>query len=271
MPRIRTIKPEMCGSPSMARVSLAARWCFVGLITQSDDHGRQLGSPRTIAGVVFPNDDHLTVAEVDGLLAELEDAGMIHRYEVDAVRYLQICNWEAHQKVSKPAPSRLPDPPPEPPANPAGNRGEPADPAAHTYDLGPSTLDHGPPPANDPRVSHEPADTPLARQRRMSEAAKIVGERAAANGAYSPKGITAAFYRDHHQDGFLALVEAPTLSATDLADLLDPQPDAVPEPVSTSGHLSYLGDDWNVPTDEDFAEGLEQVRAVRSSIAGEAS
>lgn len=110
MSRIRTIKPEFWGHWKTARVSRDARLLFLGLINESDDEGKQLGSPKTIAGVVYPNDDDVNAKHVEKWLDELEVVGLIYRYEVDGVRYLLLPGFTEHQKVSHPTPSRLPSP-----------------------------------------------------------------------------------------------------------------------------------------------------------------
>lgn len=131
MSRIRTIKPELFSSASAKRLPMGARWLFAGLLTEADDDGRLLASARKIAGNVFPNDDDVTEAHVEGWLCSLEAKGMIAFYVVGGVRYLHIPNFRKHQRVSHPTPSRLPAPPetsgatPEVLASPSGKAPEP--------------------------------------------------------------------------------------------------------------------------------------------------
>ncbi len=108
MARIRTIKPEFWGSPKTAKVSRDARLLFLGLLNESDDEGRQLGSARRIAGQVFPNDTDISTDLVDKWLEELEGAEFIRRYVVENVPYVLVIGFTEHQKVSHPSPSRLP-------------------------------------------------------------------------------------------------------------------------------------------------------------------
>lgn len=110
MARIRTIKPEYWSDERMATVSLEARLLFLGLFNLSDDEGRLRGHPALIRGALFPYDD-LTVAQVDGWLAELESAGRIQRYRVDGEAYVWVRNFAKHQKIDHAAPSKLPAPP----------------------------------------------------------------------------------------------------------------------------------------------------------------
>ncbi len=111
MARIRTVKPEFWGDPKIARCSRDARLLFLGLFNESDDEGRQLGSPRKIGGVVFPNDEDVTPARITKWLDELERERLVARYDVDGVSYLLILGFVKHQKVNRPSPSRLPCPP----------------------------------------------------------------------------------------------------------------------------------------------------------------
>lgn len=110
MARIRTIKPEYWGHPKTMRVSRDARLLFLGLLNESDDAGRQLGSAKRIAGAIFPHDADVDADVVARWLAELDGVGLIHQYCVDGVAYLCIPGFATHQKVSHPTPSRLPGP-----------------------------------------------------------------------------------------------------------------------------------------------------------------
>lgn len=112
MARIRTIKPGAFSSESLCAVSVDARWHFAGLWTYCDDEGRGKANPRLIKAAVWPLDDDKTPAEVERLNNELEREGMLRRYVVDGVDYIQVINW-SHQKISHPTPSVLPEPPPE--------------------------------------------------------------------------------------------------------------------------------------------------------------
>jgi hypothetical protein len=113
MPRIRTIKPELPQSESMGRVSRDARLCFIQLFTLSDDFGKLRGNSRMLASLLYPYDDDAPNLIVSWL-AELEAEDCIRQYSVDGTHYVLINNWQSHQKVDKPTPSKIPDPPDEP-------------------------------------------------------------------------------------------------------------------------------------------------------------
>lgn len=104
------MKPEFWGHPKTAKLSRDARLLFLGLLNESDDEGRQLGSSRRIAGLVFPHDEDVTPALVDLWLRELEAVDMVRRYEAEEGQYLLVVGFTEHQKVSHPTPSHLPPP-----------------------------------------------------------------------------------------------------------------------------------------------------------------
>lgn len=111
MARIRTVKPDFWGSAKTAKVSRDARLLFLGLLNLSDDEGRLLSSPKTIAGNVFPHDDDVHAKDVTVWMTELIGAGFVRLYEVDGIGYCQIVGFAEHQKVSHPTASKFP---PEP-------------------------------------------------------------------------------------------------------------------------------------------------------------
>lgn len=107
--RIRTIKPEIVQSESMGRISRDARLLFILLWTQCDDEGRSRASPQMLAGALFPYDG-CTTDQITGWLRELDDEGCIEVYTVGRDTYLQVKNWQKHQKIDRPSASRLPHP-----------------------------------------------------------------------------------------------------------------------------------------------------------------
>lgn len=107
MARIRTIKPEFPHSESMGRVSRDARLLFVLLWTLADDSGVTRGSSRILASLLYPYDDDAKKL-IDKWIGELERENSIVRYLIDGHTYLKVLNWESHQRIDKPTPSRLP-------------------------------------------------------------------------------------------------------------------------------------------------------------------
>lgn len=110
MARIRTIKPDFFTSDTVAELSLRARLTWIGLWTYCDDHGRCRDNVKLIKAAVWPLDD-VSLTNIEKDLADLQACGVVYRYEIDAKHYLQITNWEEHQRVSHPTDSKIPKPP----------------------------------------------------------------------------------------------------------------------------------------------------------------
>jgi hypothetical protein len=98
------LKPEFFSDESLAHVSHAARLLFAGLWTLADRKGRLRDQAPVIHGALFPYEPNL---EVQKLLDELTCGGFILRYEVDGKRYLQVRNFERHQRPHPKEPASL--------------------------------------------------------------------------------------------------------------------------------------------------------------------
>lgn len=99
MARIRTIKPEFWQDEKLGPLDPLTRLVFLGLVSQADDAGRLLDSPRLINGVLFPYTDDDCV----GPLEELAEVGVIQRGTTSSGQpVIQICGWNKHQRIEKP-------------------------------------------------------------------------------------------------------------------------------------------------------------------------
>lgn len=109
MARIRSIHPDACDSEKLAQLSHAAERLFWRFQTHCDDDGRCDDNVRLIAAKCVPllDWDH---ALVDGLLDELEQVGLLVRYEVAGKRYVQVAQWDRFQKPRKPQRGKRPAP-----------------------------------------------------------------------------------------------------------------------------------------------------------------
>lgn len=112
MARIRTIKPSFFASEDVSALPLRARLTWIGLWTHCDDQGRCKDNVRLIKAAVWPLDD-VSLREIEEDLDTLAGAGRIVRYESDGQQCLAVVNWDAHQVINRPTPSKLP-PPPDP-------------------------------------------------------------------------------------------------------------------------------------------------------------
>lgn len=112
MARIRTIKPEFWTDDLMGALSREARLLFIGSWNLADDEGLLRWTAPYLKGAVFPFDDDIDVATVTAYMAELTGAGIVFAYRggrsQQALAY--IVNFQRHQKINRPSPSKLPAP-----------------------------------------------------------------------------------------------------------------------------------------------------------------
>ena len=97
MQRIRTVKPEMFLSTSIADVDYQAKWLWVGLLTAADCQGRMADNPRKLRAMFFAYDERVNV---DDLLNQLQRVGCIVRYAVAGQRCIAIPKFRDHQRLS---------------------------------------------------------------------------------------------------------------------------------------------------------------------------
>lgn len=110
MARIRTIKPSFFASEDVSALPLRARLTWIGIWTHCDDQGRCKDNVRLIKAAVWPLDE-VSLRDIEEDLDTLAGAGRIVRYESDGQRCLAVVNWDAHQVINRPTPSKLPAPP----------------------------------------------------------------------------------------------------------------------------------------------------------------
>jgi len=112
--RIRSTKPEFWKSRRITSVSWDARLVLKGLESYVDDNGVGVDDIELIVTDVFPRDMFAngseTVARVSEAIAELHQAGLVHRYEGPNDHLLYIAFWESVQRIDKPGKGRNPRP-----------------------------------------------------------------------------------------------------------------------------------------------------------------
>jgi len=115
MARIRSIKPEIRRSRTVAAWPREVRYAWVLLWGYLDDAGRGEDDPRLVALDLFPLDRDVTERKMDrwlSLMAEKPEhdpaeTPPLCRYEVRGRRLIHAIKW-SHQKINRPSPSRLP-------------------------------------------------------------------------------------------------------------------------------------------------------------------
>lgn len=114
MARIRSIKPELRTSLTVAEWPREVRYFWTLLWGYLDDHGRGVDNNRLILADCFPLDRDLDEHIIDSWLDMFtvpgagNDCGPLCRYEVKGKRYIHATNWREHQRPSHPTDSRVP-------------------------------------------------------------------------------------------------------------------------------------------------------------------
>lgn len=107
MARARSLKPGFFRNEVLADIPPLGRLLFAGLWTMADRAGRLEDRPKRIKADVLPYD----ACDIDSLLAALDAAGFIRRFEAGGDRFIQIVNFARHQNPHlKEAESIIPAP-----------------------------------------------------------------------------------------------------------------------------------------------------------------
>ncbi len=105
--RARNLKPGFFLNDALAQCEPLARILFAGLWCMADREGRLEDRPVKIRMAVLPADN----CDVDKLLCQLKEHGLIVRYEVDGRKCIFIPTFRKHQKPHvNETPSELPEP-----------------------------------------------------------------------------------------------------------------------------------------------------------------
>lgn len=106
MARIRTVKPEFWRHPIMARLDDDFQLLALAILSMADDHGYFRAEPELVRGDVQPFRESL--ARLSEGLQRLSEVEWIElRFHENQGKIGHVCNWELHQKVDHPSPSKL--------------------------------------------------------------------------------------------------------------------------------------------------------------------
>lgn len=112
--RIRSTKPEFWRSKTIAALPWDVRLVLKGLESYVDDNGVGKNDLALIAADVFPRDlsanPRDTLARLSEAISDLENGGLIARYEFDGEDLLYIDKWKQLQRIDKPGKGRFPRP-----------------------------------------------------------------------------------------------------------------------------------------------------------------
>jgi len=97
-------------SLSFADLSLKGKANWPVLLSECDEQGRFLASPRNYKRSICPIVDEIVMEDVDGLLSELEEHRMVIRYSGDGHALGQVINWWVWNSPPWRKPSKYPPP-----------------------------------------------------------------------------------------------------------------------------------------------------------------
>lgn len=111
MARKRMISPEIWASSSFAELTDFAKIVFIGLISNADDEGKGESDPALLKSTFFPRDEKKRAADVKSALSEIARSTSTLFYSVEGKNYYVLTKWKVYQKLDRPTPSKIPDPP----------------------------------------------------------------------------------------------------------------------------------------------------------------
>lgn len=115
MARTRYLKPDFFKDEDLALLPLEARLFFAGLWNFADKAGRLEDRPKRLKVEIFPYDD-INIEKCLALLSQPKNGSgkpFIQRYTVNSEKYIQISQWDKHQKPHHTeAESKIPPAPP---------------------------------------------------------------------------------------------------------------------------------------------------------------
>ena len=182
--RIRSIKPEFWRSDDISALEWDERLLFVGLWSYVDDNGVGVDKLSSIAADLFASDLERnppeTFARVSRGLQQLATAGRIVRYTVESRPYLEVVNWDKHQRIDRPNKPRFP----RSEANGAEIRDNLASVAAKEASGTGEQGNRGTEEQGNSSLSSEPADADIRHD--VESLLDLLDERIAANGGKMP-------------------------------------------------------------------------------------
>src|SRR3990167_7392881 len=100
MSRIRYLKPDFFKDEDLAKLPFEIRLLFAGLWNFADKEGRLEDRPSRLKAEIFPYDPVDVEKGLKLLTREKQSSHkpFIVRYEIEGQRFIQILNWEKHQK-----------------------------------------------------------------------------------------------------------------------------------------------------------------------------
>ncbi len=95
----RILKETICTSPNIEGLSWFEEVCFYRLLVQCDDYGRLDARPSLLRARLFPLREDIGSEELEAAMVVLEIQGLVERYTVEGIPYVQLATWEKHQRI----------------------------------------------------------------------------------------------------------------------------------------------------------------------------
>jgi hypothetical protein len=95
----RYLKESICTSDNLNRLPMETVAFWVFLLTATDDFGRAYAKPEIIKGRCFPLRPEITPEIIEVRLQELQAEKLLILYEIESRRYLQLANWQRHNRL----------------------------------------------------------------------------------------------------------------------------------------------------------------------------
>ena len=105
------ISPSIWESSSFSKLSDLAKIVFIGLFSNADDDGKGYGDATFVKNKLFPRDKDKRVTDIEKALSEIAQTMSIIFYEVEGDKFYYLTKWKAYQKIDRPTPSKIPNPP----------------------------------------------------------------------------------------------------------------------------------------------------------------
>lgn len=99
MPRIRYLKPEFFSDEDLGTLPFQTRLTFEGLWCYADKAGRLEYRPKYLKAMIFPYDNIKIEKEIESLaIGKTNGNPFIQLYEIEERQYIQIIQWDKHQR-----------------------------------------------------------------------------------------------------------------------------------------------------------------------------
>ena len=99
MARIRSLKPETPRDATLAKVPREVRYTFLLLLTQADDDGYFVATPRTLVGALYPHDPDVSETVLTRELDQLRAVGRLRAWNTPDGVIGEIVNFNKHQRI----------------------------------------------------------------------------------------------------------------------------------------------------------------------------